>query len=203
MDLRLVFEFFVIGFSIFTLFICGVMESIGTRMPILILNRVPPRRMIAHLLGFGVVHVIGHLIWAVSIWLIVRYLYGRTPDPSDVILLVTLSYLPFFFGFIFLLPYLGPWIAFATGILSLGIAILVTGIAFDLNPFQAILCVLAGWLLLRLLERIENGPTHALNNWFWGLTTGQVVRLNTAPPILLLEPLEASQTPRKEISDVR
>lgn len=203
MNYDLVTEIFVIGFSSMALLVCGVMESFGTRMPLLILNRIPPRRMITHLLGFGMVHVIGHLIWATSIWLMVRYLFGKNPDISDTILLVAISYLPYFFGFMFLLPYLGPWLAVATGVFSLGIAMVLIGVAFDLNPLQAIICVLAGWLLLRLLERIENGPTHALNNWFWGLTTGLVVRQDTMPPVLILEPQETSQAPRTETHHAR
>lgn len=197
MQYSLVVELLIIAMGSFVLLVCGIMESVGTRLPLLILNRVSRWRAILHIFGIGVLHMIGHLLWAGSIWLVLRYLFRKDPDISDTVLLISYSYLPYFFGFLFLLPYLGPWLAFGTSILSLGIAILLVGASYNLSPPQALMGVLAGWTLLRLLERAEARPTRTINDWFWGITTGHVVRQETMPPVLAFATPEPLQ-PRNE-----
>lgn len=189
-------DIIIIAFSIAVLFVCGFMESIGTRTPLLMLNRVPLRRSVYHWAVFAGVHVLGQLLWAASVWGLVQLIYGHRADFSDVVLIVAISYLPYFFGFMFLLPYLGPLLMYGSGIVSLAIALLLIGVAFDLGPLQAIVGVFAGWLLLRLLERWQSQPTQVVQQWLWHMTTGFPVRREQVPPVLTLA--SAEQQPREE-----
>ena len=189
-------DIIIIAFSVAVLFVCGFMESIGTRTPLLMLNRVPFRRSVYHWAVFAGLQVLGHLIWAASIWGLVQLVYGHRADFSDVVLIVAISYLPYFFGFMFLLPYLGPLLMYGSGIFSLAIALLLIGVAFNLGPWQAIVCVFAGWLLLRLLERWQSNSAQVVQQWLWHVTTGFPVRHEQVPPVLTLAPAE--QLPREE-----
>lgn len=87
-------DIIIIAFSIAVLFVCGFMESIGTRTPLLMLNRVPLRRSVYHWAVFAGVHVLGQLLWAASVWGLVQLIYGHRADFSDVVLIVAISYLP-------------------------------------------------------------------------------------------------------------
>ncbi len=189
-------DIIIIAISIAVLFICGFMESIGTRTPVLMLNRVPFRRSVYHWAVFAGLQVLGHLLWAASIWALAWLVYGHTADFAGVVVLIAISYLPYFFGFLFLLPYLGPLLMYSSGIFSLAIALLLIGLAYGLDPWQAIVCVFAGWLLLRLLERWQRNSAQVVQQWLWHVTTGLPVRQEQVPPVLTLA--QAEQRSREE-----
>ncbi len=189
-------DIIIIAISVAVLFICGFMESIGTRTPVLMLNRVPFRRSVYHWAVFAGLQVLWHLLWAASIWALAWLVYGHTADFAGVVVLIAISYLPYFFGFLFLLPYLGPLLMYSSGIFSLAIALLLIGLAYGLDPWQAIVCVFAGWLLLRLLERWQNTSAQVVQQWLWHVTTGLPVRQEQVPPVLTLA--QAEQRSREE-----
>lgn len=142
---------------------------------ILFLNQVPPGRFILSLVTNGLLLVAGWLFWSFSVWGIGRWLFPEEPPFGFVLVLIGLSYAPLVFGFLVLMPYLGPFIQQALYVWSFAVALQSVAIAFDVTFWPALLCVGLGWLALMVVTATIGRPIVALRNWIWkSVTTTQM-----------------------------
>ncbi|MCC6170139.1 MAG: YIP1 family protein [Caldilineaceae bacterium] len=139
---------------------------------ILFLNQVRPGRFAVSLVIHGFMLVTGWLVWSASVWAIGRWLFSDTASFALTLRLIGLSYAPLVFGFLILMPYLGPFVQHLLYVWSFVIALRAVAFSFDFGFWPALLCVGLGWLLLMLLTATVGRPIVALRNLLWHRLTG-------------------------------
>jgi hypothetical protein len=144
----------------------GVSLLLGQSV-ILFLNQVKPARFVVSLVSNGIVLVMGWVFWSASVWVIGRRLFGAEPPFDLLLILIGLSYAPLVFGFLILMPYLGPFIHRLLYVWSFLISLRAVSLLFQVGFWPALLCVGSGWLLLMLLTATIGRPIVALRNWTW------------------------------------
>src|SRR6266487_4194061 len=113
----------------------------------------------------GIVFALGAFSWMFTSWLIATYAFGVHESIITVIQVVCLAYAPQLFGFLILLPYMGPLIRrllYAWSFLAMVVAI---STITHLVLWQAFLCNLLGWAVVEALQRTIGRPIIALNKW--------------------------------------
>lgn len=160
------------------LFVAGISDMLGQSV-VLFANRVSPRRfwvsvfLSALLLAFSVV------VWAVSIWLVVRFIFALNGLLSNIFILVALSQAPLVFGFLSLMPYLGNLIYHLVRLWSL-LALVVAVKAVAAAVFwQGILACLIGWLFVEFIIHMPFLRIKAIDAWLWRVMTGTREKLDT------------------------
>lgn len=151
--------------------ISGISITFGQSV-VLFANRVSRTRFIISLFFLALALVVSIFIWAGSIWLIATFILGASRPYNEILIGVGLSYLPFLFGFLVLMPYFGNiiypllriWIFLGT--------LLAVSVAFEFNFWQSLACSILGWLLLELVTRFRFLQIDRLRNIFWRLGTG-------------------------------
>lgn len=153
-------------------FLGGISMLLGQSV-VLFLNRVPPRRFAISLMLNGIIFAIELALWAVVLWLAAWLFFRDVPPPAAAIRLIGISSAPFVFGFLVLIPYLGPVIARLLYVYSLLIAIDVTQGIIEIRFLQALGVVGAGWLLMLVLSNTIGRPIVWLRNWLWTRLVGR------------------------------
>lgn len=157
--------------AILLLFLAGLSVTLGQSV-VLFANRIRRRRFILSLVVFAAVFVVGALTWAATIWLMADWIFGAERDFWSVITVVSLSYSPFLFGFLILLPYLGNIISAGLRIwVFLNVLIAIQGL-YDFHFFEALIASVLGWLLIELLTQLKFLRIDRLDDWIWRVTTG-------------------------------
>ncbi len=134
---------------------------------ILFLNQVSPGRFVISLVGNGLLLVVGCFFWAASVWVIGNWLFSEEPEYSVVLKLIALSYAPLVFGFLILMPYLGPFVQRLLYTWSFMVAVRAVSFTFEVTFWQALACTGIGWLLLMLITATIGRPIVAVRNRLW------------------------------------
>ncbi len=160
------------------LFLAGLSDMLGQSV-VLFANRVTPRRFLVSLFISGLVLVFSALVWAVSIWLVVIFIFGLQGRLSRIMILVALSYAPLLLSFLSLLPYLGNTIYQAVRVWSLlALVVGVKAIAGALF-WQGIIACLLGWLFVQFIIHMPFLRIKAVDAWLWQVMSGTKERLDT------------------------
>ncbi|MCP4358635.1 MAG: ABC transporter permease [Chloroflexi bacterium] len=152
-------------------FLAGVSLTLGQSV-VLFANQVSRRRFLFSLALYGLGLVLATFMGAGIIWVSAEFLFGGSRPYTDLLLVVALSYTPFLFGFLILLPYLGNIIGPLLRVWAL--LALITGVMviYTFPLWMALICCIAGWLLLELMLRLPWLRDRRLKQWAWHLATG-------------------------------
>lgn len=153
------------------LFLGGLSITLGQSV-VLFANRVSRARFAVSLVAAALLLVAGVVFWALSIWAIASFVLNAQRPFGEVLTVVGLSYGPFLFGFLVLLPYLGNildnvlhiWVFLAT--------LVGVGVLFGFSFWQSLLCCLMGWVLLEVVSRFATQVIEAAEDWVWRISTG-------------------------------
>lgn len=102
-----------------------------------------------------------------------------------IVFLVGMSTAPLVFGFLILIPYLGPAIGKVLSVWQLLIMTTAVEYAFQVGFIQAAVCVGLSWLLMLLLSNTIGRPVVALRNLIYRKVTGS--DLDSTTQDILLE----------------
>lgn len=149
----------------------GVSIMLGQSV-ILFLNQVKPGRFVTSLVINGVLVMVGWMVWSVALWVIGRWIFTEEPTFALILRVVGLSYAPLVYGFLILMPYLGPFVQRLLFTWSFLIALRAVMFTFQVGFWPALLCTGMGWLLLMLLTATVGRPVVAVRNWVWHRITG-------------------------------
>ena len=153
---------------------------------ILFVNRVRRGRFVFSLLTNGLVFVFSYLIWGVAVAFLSWIMFSVTAaDLVIVAALVGLSTAPLVFGFLILMPYLGPAVGKVLSVWSMLIMTSIVEVAFDANFVEAAICVGLSWLFMLLMENTIGRPVVKLRNYVYRKVSGS--DLETTPQDILLE----------------
>lgn len=144
--------------------LAGVSESIGQSV-VLFLNRVRPQRFVLALSISTVSHLVGYLLWTLTIWSVGSFLSGAEQSWSAVAVVVGLAYAPQVFAFFELTPYLGNLIWGILSLWSMVAIILALHYGLNMEPWQALLVSALGWMLMQALRRTVGLPILRFRGW--------------------------------------
>lgn len=153
------------------LFLGGLSITLGQSV-VLFANRISRSRFAISLVASALLLVVGVVFWALSIWAIAAFVLDEQRPIAAVLTVVGLSYAPFLFGFLVLLPYAGNildnvlhiWVFLGT---LVGVSVL-----FGFSLWQALICCLLGWILLEVVSRFATQAIEAAEDWVWRISTG-------------------------------
>jgi hypothetical protein len=152
--------------------LAGFSQAIGQAF-ILFVNRVRPLRFALCLLVEALLFLLGFLAWALSTWLVIRLLFAYPITPLPVIRALGVAHAPRLLAFLGALPYLGvPWlnlVSFWTAIAFVVGLVDVTGLA----PWNVFSALVAGWLVMHILQRSAGLPVMRLGNWLLDRAAGK------------------------------
>ena len=152
--------------------IAGVSTLLGDSV-VLFLNRVRGWRfavtMVLNALGFVLLYALQAFVIAIVGPLIV----GHTPGLSAVTRGVMLATAPMVFGFLVLIPYLGPAIARLLQAWGLLVLLMVNEVLFDTDFWTALLITGIGWGVMQLLSWSLSRPVSWIGDRIWRLATGK------------------------------
>jgi len=160
------------------LFVAGISDMLGQSV-VLFANRVSPRRFWVSLFMSGLMLIFSVLVWAISIWLVVNFIFFLNGRLARIFILVALSQAPLVFGLFTLFPYLGNFIYHAVRVWSL--LALVVGIEAIAGAvfWQGILACLIGWLFVQFIIHMPFLRIKAIDAWLWRVMTGTKEKLDT------------------------
>ncbi|MCB0062773.1 MAG: hypothetical protein KDE19_11680 [Caldilineaceae bacterium] len=161
-----------VGVAAGVAFLGGVSLLVGQSV-ILFVNRVRPPRFFASLLLNGVLYVGDLLVWAWAVRLAARLLLGVQIPLWESIALMFLTAAPMLFGFLILMPYLGPVIERLLKVWSFLLTYQLVALGYGINWWHTVWVVGAGWLMTLVLHNTVGWPLAAalrrLRNWVAGV----------------------------------
>ena len=153
------------------LFLAGMSITLGQSV-VLFANRVSKRRFAISLVTFAAIFVLSVFFWAAIIWFNAALFFDAQRPRQAVLIVVALSYTPYLFGFLVLLPYLGNIIMAILRVwVYLGIVLAVAGL-YQFSLLNALVCTIIGWLLIEFLTHFPPLRFEKIQEWIWRTTTG-------------------------------
>ena len=144
-------------------FLAGASTLLG-ESAILFINRVRRGRFVLSLVTNGIVFMISYAVWGFTISIVGRVLFQVNPPWGQVARMVGLSTAPLVFGFLVLIPWMGPFVGKVLNIWSVLILIGIVQYEFKIEFWGAVTCVVLGWLLSLAFTNTVGRPVVALRN---------------------------------------
>jgi hypothetical protein len=152
--------------------LAGISTLVGESV-VLFLNRVRGWRffvtMAINALGFVLLYGLQALVIAI----VGPLMLGHTPGLVEVTKGVMLSTAPLIFGFLVLIPYLGPAIARVLQAWGLLVLWLVVEVLFQTDGWTALVITGIGWGVMQLLSWSLARPVSWIGDRIWRLATGK------------------------------
>ncbi len=158
-------------------FLSGVSLMVADSV-ILFANRVRPSRFIAGLILNGILYPLGLAVYAGATWLVATLFFPVQPSLELAVWLFWLASAPLIFGFLGMAGTLGDYPRWFLQGWSALIALAVVRAGFGLALWQALVCVVLGWLSVKLLKVVVDGPLGAVIDRLWQLVTGGALGMN-------------------------
>jgi hypothetical protein len=154
------------------IFLSGMSMLLGQSV-MLFVNQVRRGRFFFSLATNGLVFLASYVIWgtavAFSAWLLFDVGEIRL---VIVAFLVGISTAPMVFGFLILIPYMGPAIGKVLSVWQLLIMTTIVQFTFEVDFIPAAICVGLSWLLMLLLSNTIGKPVVRLRNFVYRKATG-------------------------------
>jgi len=178
-------DWIVVGIA----FLAGVSTLLGQSF-ILFVNRVRRGRFFASLIVNGLLFIVQFVIWGLVIAFIGNFLFPVAVDMSVVVRVVGLSMAPLVFGFLILIPHIGPYIGNLLNVWVLLILIVVVEVVFATDFVSAVIGVGAGWLVTLVMAQTVGRPIVALRDFIMRKVTGSSLKVT---PLDILLDFQAKQ----------
>jgi hypothetical protein len=137
--------------------LAGVSEALGQSL-VLFLNHIRPSRFGLAVAIATATHMVGYVLWTMTIWLAGRALFRQDQPLLAVASAVGLSYAPQIFSFFVLTPYLGNLFGIVLSLWSMLAVIVSIRVGMHLEIWQAVILASTGWILLQTLRRTIGRP---------------------------------------------
>lgn len=164
-------------------FLAGASTLLG-HSAVLFINRVRKSRFVISLITNGLVFVVSYIVWGLIVWLVGRILFGIDPPWGQFVRMVGLSTAPLVFGFLVLIPWMGPFVGKVLNVWSMLILIAIVEHQFKIGFWGAVVCVGLGWLASLALTNTIGRPLAAFRNKLFQKVSGSKLD-STADDILL------------------
>lgn len=153
--------------------LAGISTLIGNSV-VLFINRVRGWRFAVTLVLNGIAMVLLYLVQAVMVALVAPWVIGSAgPGIGVVVRSVMLSAAPLVFGFLVLIPYLGPAIGRVLQAWSVVALWVIVSVAFDTDLVHALVITLIGWGAMQAVSWGLSRPMKWLTDKIWQLISGR------------------------------
>lgn len=152
--------------------LAGISTLLGNSV-VLFLNRVRGWRFVVTLALNGAAMVLLYAAQALVIAIVGPLVLGDSPGVVVVIRAVMLSTAPLVFGFLVLIPYLGPAIGRVLQAWGLLVLWVLVDAAFEATLWQAFVITAIGWGVMQLLSWALARPISWIGNGIWRMITGK------------------------------
>jgi hypothetical protein len=173
-----------LGVALLIVTLAGLSEALGQSV-VLFINRLRPRRFILALMITAASHMVGYLVWTVTVWLVGVYVFGQQVSLSAVACVVGLAYAPQTLAFFELTPFLGNPFSIILSLWSMVAIIIAVRVALTLELWQALLASGLGWIAIQLWRRTIGRPIYALGRWLQRRAAGVPLEFTLADLALL------------------
>ena len=165
-------------------FLAGMSMLLGQSV-MLFVNRVRRGRFFFSLLTNGVVFVISYAVWGLAVAFIATFLFEiNIVNEVLIVFLIGISTAPLVFGFLILIPYMGPAIGKVLNVWQLLIMTTAVRFTFDVGIVMAIIAVGLSWLLMLLVSNTIGRPVVHLRNLIYRKITGSTLDATTQDILL-------------------
>lgn len=164
-------------------FLAGASTLLG-HSAVLFINRVRKSRFVISLITNGLIFVVSYIVWGLIVWTIGRILFNLDPPWGQFVRMVGLSTAPLVFGFLVLIPWMGPFVGKVLNVWSMLILIAIVEHQFKIGFWGAVICVGLGWLASLALTNTIGRPVAALRNKVFQKVSGSKLD-STADDLLL------------------
>lgn len=151
--------------------LAGVSEALGQSL-ILFLNHIRPARFGLAVAIATATHMVGYVIWTMTIWLAGRVLFHQDQPLLAVASAVGLSYAPQIFSFFVLTPYMGNLFSIALSLWSMLAVIVSIRVGMHLEIWQSVVLAGTGWILLQTMRRTIGMPVMRWQRWLASRAAG-------------------------------
>lgn len=159
--------------SITIALLAGISTLIGNSV-VLFINRVRGWRFAVTLLLNGIAMVLLYIVQALVIALVAPWVVGDAgPGLWIVVRSVMLSSAPLVFGFLVLIPYLGPAIGRVLQAWSMVALWVVVAVAFNTDLGHALVITVIGWGVMQLASWGLSRPMKWITDKIWQLISGR------------------------------
>jgi hypothetical protein len=159
--------------------LAGLSESLGQSI-ILFVNRVSPLRFLFALLITAANHVVGYLLWTVTVWLAGYYLFERMAPLTAIASVVGLAYAPQLLAFFELTPFFGNSFSILLSLWSMMAIVVAVRFGLALETWQAVVVSGVGWLMIQLWRRTIGRPIYGIGRWLQRRAAGVPLQYTTA-----------------------
>lgn len=153
-----------LGIALLIVSLAGLSESLGQSV-VLFINRLPPIRFTLALVITAASHVVGYLLWTVTVWLVGVYVFGQPVALTTVATVVGLAYAPQLLAFFELTPFLGNPFSILLTLWSMVAIVMAVRAGLALELWQAVVASGLGWVLIQIWRRTIGRPIYALGRW--------------------------------------
>jgi len=153
-----------LGIAFVIVSLAGLSEALGQSV-ILFINRLPPKRFMLALLITAASHVVGYLLWTVTVWLVGVYVFGQSISLTAIACVVGLAYAPQLLAFFELTPFLGNPFSILLTLWSMVAIVMAVRAGLNLELWQALLASGLGWIFIQIWRRTIGRPIYALGRW--------------------------------------
>lgn len=164
-------------------FLAGASTLLG-HSAVLFINRVRKSRFMISLIVNGFVYIISYAVWGFVVYVAARVLFEANPPFTQFLRIMGLSTAPLVFGFLVLIPWMGPFVGKVLNVWSFLILLAVVQFQFQIGFWGALVVVGLGWLASLGINNTIGKPIVALRNRLFRLVTGSNLD-TTAEDILL------------------
>jgi hypothetical protein len=154
------------------IFLAGLSEGVGSRGVVLLINRITPVGFVFSLLAAALLFLLSAALWVGGLWLAALEIFAVDVPPPLFFVAVSAAYAPLLLGALALLPLVGPFIR---GLLRLWSLIIAIGalVSLGLQLWQAMICALAGMLLVLGVSFLLSEPAAYMTDRLRAVTTGR------------------------------
>lgn len=153
-----------LGIALLIVIVAGLSEALGQSV-ILFINRLRPRRFILALMITAASHLVGYLLWTVTVWLVGVYVFEQQVSMMAIACVVGLAYAPQTLAFFELTPFLGNPFSIILSLWSMVAVIVAVRVGLNLELWQALLASGLGWVIIQLWRRTIGRPIYGLGRW--------------------------------------
>jgi hypothetical protein len=157
--------------AVTVVFLAGLSESLGQSV-VLFINRIRPGRFGLALVIGAISHLIGYLVWTLTIWSSGTLFFGANAAPAAVASAVGLAYAPQVLSFLELAPFIGVLIQVVLSLWSMLAVILAVRVGLGLETWEAVAISTFGWLLLQVVRVTIGRPFQRWQRWVAGQAAG-------------------------------
>jgi hypothetical protein len=162
--------------SVAVLLLIGLSWTLGNSA-VLFFNHVPPDRFVVTVLTLAVSFVLGILLWTGSIWLLAVVLFGVRGVPLwTIVTIAAFGYAPVVLSVLVLIPHLGLGLETVLNTWALLAMLVAVMVSFNMGFFEALVCTLLGWCVVKLAPRFAHGRLGRVFNTAWYQVSGKQAR---------------------------